>query len=187
MEVSLDKELFLLLNSLHCETVDAIMWQISGKWMWIPLYAIILYSIVKKYRVQSIYFIVAIVLTILISDQISVLIKNGVERLRPSHNPDFENIIHIVNAYRGGNFGFVSSHAANTFGLAFFTLKLFKKKWITITMLSWAALVSYSRIYLGVHYPGDIIGGALLGISISYILFTLTAFIYQKLEKRQIT
>jgi len=112
-------------------------------------------------------------LLFLISDQSSVrLFKNVFERLRPCHNPNLEGMVHLVNGC-GGKFGFVSSHATNCFALAIFSGLLFKNhyKYMMILMLFWAALVSYSRVYVGVHYPGDIIGGAVLGSIIGFLVF----------------
>ena len=107
-----------------------------------------------------------------LADQISVKVfKEGFERLRPSHNPEIKDLIHTVKGYRGGQFGFVSSHAANTFAMAFFTSKLFRNRYYSWFIFIWAAVVSYSRIYLGVHYPLDIIGGALLGMLLGYLVF----------------
>jgi undecaprenyl-diphosphatase len=183
MLVQADKELFLLLNSLHSNVLDFLMWHISGKFIWIPLYALILYAIIRRYKVQGLYFVAGIILTIVAADQISVLIKNGVERLRPSHNPEFEGLIHIVNNYRGGTYGFVSSHAANSFGLATFVALIFHKQWITVAMLSWALVVSYSRIYLGVHYPADIVCGGMLGSLLAVVLFYATKFLLCRLGK----
>lgn len=179
MIIEADKKLFLFLNSLRTETLDSVMWSISGKYIWIGLYLILLYSIIAKYKLKGIIFILGIVLTIVLADQISVLIKNSVERYRPSHNPEFENLVHIVQGYRGGSYGFVSSHAANSFGLAMFISLLFHKRWITTSIFIWAAVVSYSRIYLGVHYPADIICGALLGCTVAFACYLLSEKIYK--------
>jgi len=161
------------------------MWQISGTWIWLPLYLFVFFAIIKTFKKHSILIIIAIVLTVVATDLISVLIKNSVHRLRPSHNPDFEGIIHIVNNYRGGKFGFVSSHAANCFGFAAFVSLLFSRKWIVFSITLWATVVSYSRLYLGVHYPADLVAGALLGVVIAFILFWLCSRI-NKLNRKVI-
>lgn len=169
--ITLDTNLFLWLNSFHSQAWDKIMWFISGKVEWLPLYIIILGYIVYKFRWRSILIILLLILTITLADQLAVkAFKEVFQRLRPSHNPDISQWIHIVNNYRGGSFGFVSNHAANSFALASFLSFLLWKNWFTLSIFFWAILVSYSRIYLGVHYPGDIVGGAVLGSVIGWLM-----------------
>lgn len=164
--LDLDKNLFLELNSYHAEWLDSIMMYVTETLVWIPLYLIIAFFIFKVYGKKGILILVCIALTILLADQItSSFMKPFFARLRPTHDPELENLVHIVNNYRGGKFGFASSHAANTFGLALFIFLLFRQRtrhvlWIFV----WALLVAYSRIYLGVHFPGDILVGALVGM-----------------------
>ncbi len=125
----------------------------------------------KKGWRRTITVLLAIALVILIADRVSAgIIKPLVERARPSHNPDLQSTIHIVNGYRGGAFGFVSSHAANCFGIALLLAMIFKNRAFTCTMVVWATLMCYSRIYLGVHYPGDIVCGAILGFAAAWIV-----------------
>ena len=166
---NVDEYLFLLLNGLHNDFFDGVMWWISAKYSWIPLYAVILGWLIYKYRFKSVILILTIILLITASDQGSVhLFKNVFERLRPSHHPELSDMVHIVNNYRGGRYGFVSSHAANVFALVSFLIPFLRNRWAAIILICWASVVSYSRIYLGVHYPGDIIGGALFGWIVGY-------------------
>lgn len=172
--VSFDTWLFLLLNSLHLEALDPIMVIISGKFTWIPLYVILLLLVIKKHQIKSVLIVVPfIVLLITSSDQISVhLFKNLFERLRPCHNPDLDDFIHLLGNC-GGKYGFLSSHASNTFALATFLILLMKQRAYLYALIFWAGLVSYSRIYLGVHYPADILAGACLGILIGMLFWNL--------------
>ena len=162
--LELDKKVFLYLNGMHSPEWDKIMYWISGDKSWIPLYVFLLIIIIYRERPYRFIFIILFVaIAVILCDQISVLIKNMVERPRPTHNPEIANMVHIVNNQRGGTYGFVSSHAANVFGAAtFLSNQLKHRKW-SLFLFVWAAVVSYSRIYLGVHYPLDIICGAVLG------------------------
>ena len=161
----LGKNLFLAINGFHSSFWDGVMFGISAKFTWVPLYVAVLAVIIKNWKRESIWLVIALVGCIIISDQIaSGLIKELVQRLRPSHAPELRNMVHLVNGYSGGQFGFVSSHAANTFGFAFLSSTLFKNRKYTSVIFCWAVLVSYSRMYLGVHYPLYILGGALVGV-----------------------
>lgn len=161
--VQLDTRLFLAINGAHSSFWDSIMLFASGKFSWIPLYLLLTFFIARRHLWRALFWLTAIAILVLLTDQISVhLFKNVFQRLRPSHNVTLSGLINIVDS-RGGRFGFVSSHAANTFGVAVFLSFLFRKRRVTIGLLVWAFFVSYSRIYLGVHYPGDILGGAILG------------------------
>ena len=171
---SIDTQVLLFVNGHNSPFWDSVMWQISGKYLWLPLYLGLLAYIIYKYQKQSWIILISIALVILMSDQIaSHLIKNLAERLRPTHNLAIKDLIHVVNGYTGGKYGFVSSHASNTFGLAIFLTLLFKKKWFGYCIMLWAAIVSFSRIYLGVHYPGDILGGAIVGLFSGIFVFGL--------------
>lgn len=173
--LSLDTDLFLSLNSFHNSFLDSIMKFASAKFTWVPLYMTVLFFIFKKYKIKIgflIFFL--IIISITLADQTSVhLFKNVFQRLRPCFNPEIKNIVYTISL-PGGKYGFVSSHAANSFAFAIFSLLVIKNKNYTILILLWAFLVSYSRIYLGVHYPLDIIGGAILGSFISLIIYDIT-------------
>ena len=183
-----DKDLFLYLNGLHASWLDQPMFVFSNTVTWIPLYAFLLYLFIRDYGRDTWIFLLGVVLTIVLADQISSsLIKPVFERLRPSHDPTLKGMVHYVNDYHGGLYGFVSSHAANTFGTATFFFLLFRRKRKGIFVLySWALFVSFTRIYLGVHYPGDIVGGALVGVCCAYLCHFLTTRLYvQVVRMRQ--
>ncbi len=165
----LDEKMFLAINGFNSPFFDGLMWWISLKTSWIPLYVLLLGWLIYIYRLKSLILIPAIILVIIVSDQGSVhLFKNVFERLRPSHNPELQDIVHLVNNYRGGQFGFISSHAANSFALVSFLIPFFNKRWFTILMITWAVVIAYSRIYLGVHYPFDVIAGGAFGWIVGY-------------------
>ena len=169
----LDQQLFLFLNSLNSPFWDQVMHAISGKVIWVPLYLAILIILGIKYKRKFLVILLFIILAATLADQTSVLFKNLVQRLRPCHEPSLEGLIHLVNGECGGKFGFVSSHAANSFNVALISLLFIKKRWYTISIILWALVVGYSRIYLGVHYPGDVICGLLLGALIGWSIYKL--------------
>jgi len=179
---NIDRELFVFLNGMHNTFADWVMYYASEKWVWIPLYLFIALLLIRRYGVKSLYIILPVSLLILGTDQISVAIKNEIARYRPCHNLDLMQLVHKVENHCGGKFGFVSSHSTNAFGLfaylGFMIDKRFKP--LIIVLFFWACLQAYSRIYLGVHYPADVIGGAILGITIAFVLSKLLKWIYSK-------
>ncbi len=185
----LDKQLLLFLNGLHHPFMDDLMWYISLKYTWIPIYLGLIFILYKLFGIKHFWKIVlGILISIALADQFaSGFCKPFFERLRPSHSPEIENLVYILRDYRGGKYGFISSHASTTFSIAFFVflaLKRFSKLlWVKVlryASLFWALLVAYSRVYLGVHYVGDIVAGAIAGILIAWFVF----WIYTVLEKR---
>lgn len=185
--INWDIELLVFLNSLHNTFFDHFMWLITGTKIWIPLYLLIIFFIFKKYPLKEAFLILAFfILAVALADSVSVkLFKEVFMRFRPSHNPAIADLLHLHihedgGEYRGGKFGFVSSHAANTFAVAMFSSLLFRVKRSIFLLFFWAAMVSYSRIYLGVHYPLDILGGALLGIFISLLIYFILNTIQRK-------
>jgi undecaprenyl-diphosphatase len=182
---AIDIKLFAFLNGRHSEFFDQVMWFVSGVPQWIPLYLLILAWIIYRFRRKSLLIILALALLIALSDQTSVQIKMAVDRLRPCQNPDIRDWVHIVKGHCGGMFGFVSSHAANTFAFAVFTSLLLKNRIYVIFILLWASVVSYSRIYLGVHYPGDVLCGAILGVILACLVYGLYRVGERKIYKEK--
>jgi undecaprenyl-diphosphatase len=172
--ISFDQHLFLALNGVHGAYADRFMWLYTQTWTWIPSLLVMLAVIIRTKKKESIWILLAMVLAIVFADQVSSgLIKPIAERFRPSHEPALDGLVHLVNGYHGGYYGFVSSHAANSFAIALFTSLLFRNRRYTIILFLWALVNCYSRIYLGVHYPGDILGGMVVGITGGYLFFIL--------------
>lgn len=169
---ALDGQLFTAINSMHSAYFDSYMWLVSARWSCVLIVAALIYVFYTKGWRQLLVAVCAVLLLVLLADQTaSGIIKPLVERLRPSHDPAFAGTIHTVNGYLGGQYGFVSSHAANNFGVALFLALAVRNRWATVAMMLWAVLISYSRIYLGVHFPGDILGGALVGMAAAAVVY----------------
>lgn len=181
-------QLFLFINGLHSPFFDVLMYWFSQKLIWAPLYAALLFMVWLQYRKAFWVVLPLVILLVTLTDQISVVFfKDVFERLRPCHEPALEGMVRILNGHCGGSYGFISSHASNTFGVATFVgfLLKYKFKWMLPVMLTWAGLVSYSRIYLGVHYPGDIIVGGIVGFLIGLLLVAILRLILKKYPKLQ--
>jgi len=182
--ISLDQELLIFLNSLNSHVWDQIMILGTNKYTWTPLYLYFCYCIFKSFSKQGILILVSIVLMILVTDQFtSSFMKPFFERLRPCHEPSIAAILHSkVNC--GGQFGFASSHSANSFAIAAFMVFLMRPRagwWI---LFLWATIVAYSRVYLGVHYPGDVIVGGLIGVLFGWLFFRVQSSISYKILSR---
>jgi undecaprenyl-diphosphatase len=171
---NIDSDLFLFLNGLHIDWLDKVMVLITDMWAWFPLYLLLIYWTVKQYGKRCWWIFLAVGIVVLCTDQLaSHVCKPVFQRLRPCYNPDFQDLIYLPKGLAGGKYGFVSSHAANTFGVAAFLTPALQKyrPWAAIVLYFWAFISSYSRIYIGYHYPGDILCGAILGILIGLILW----------------
>lgn len=170
--LALDTHLFLIINGYHSTYFDKFMFLFSEKLVWIPFYLSVIFALYRAKRKESIWLIIALIICVVLTDQISSsLIKDLVQRLRPSQEKGLEDFIHIVNGYKGGRYGFVSSHAANAFGFALLSSLFFRNRLYSFIVFFWAIITSYSRIYLGVHYPADILGGMIVGILVAMFCF----------------
>ncbi len=173
---TLDTRIFLAINGAHDPVLDFIMFWVSEKYTWIPFYAWLLFVLYRHYSVKSLYFLPFVAGLIAASDRLSTLLKNTTGRIRPCHDPSLAELVHLVNNKCGGQFGFVSSHAANTMALAIFLILVLPKpkRKVRLELLAFILLNGYSRIYLGAHYPLDILCGWLLGFILAVIMFTVT-------------
>ncbi|MDO4197166.1 MAG: phosphatase PAP2 family protein [Prevotellaceae bacterium] len=177
--VQTDDRILLFINGMHTPYFDTFMQCYSGKWIWIPMYLSIYFVVLRNFHWKTMLLcMIGLGLTITFADQVgATLIRPLVERLRPSNldNP-ISGFVHIVDGYRGGRFGFPSCHAANTFGLSFFIHYFFRRSWLSLFLFSWAVLTCYSRMYLGVHYLGDLLVGTFIGWIGAWLMYRL--FLY---------
>ena len=168
----IDTAVFLFFNGMHAPFLDRFMVLFTGRFIWIPMYATIFILLVRHCGMRRAWiYALGIGLAILFTDQLCAAhIRPVIERLRPSNlaNPLSELTI-VVNNYRGGPYGFPSCHSANSFALATFMAFLFLRRRLTAFIFGWAVLNSYTRLYLGVHYPGDLLVGAVIGSAIGYM------------------
>jgi undecaprenyl-diphosphatase len=182
----IDTEILLVINGWHAPWADTLMWIISAKATWIPLYLLLIGLLVWRYRKPAmtnvkwlqkvpvcVVMIAMIGLAVGVADFIaSGILKELVARPRPTRVPELEGVLHLVNGYRSGRYGFVSSHAANTMVCALLFSMIWRNKIATVGLMLWVAANCYSRMYLGVHYPLDILGGLMVGT-----LVALTAYV----------
>ncbi|MCQ2343142.1 MAG: phosphatase PAP2 family protein [Paludibacteraceae bacterium] len=181
----IDQTWLVAVNGWHSPWADTLMWIVSGKLTWLPLYALLAGLIIWRYRrpvagakmrpwVNILLIFAAFGVAVGLSDYISSgIIKHCVCRLRPTHEPLLEGVLHIVNDYRGGQYGFVSSHAANTMACALLFSLVWRNWKATLPLMLWVAVNCYSRMYLGVHYPGDILGGLIVGSVMAVLAYWL--------------
>lgn len=176
-----ERDLFLALNGSQSQFLDNVMWTISGRFIWIPVFIFILFLFFyRARRKEAILVTFFLILVFVATDQVSSsFFKPFFERFRPTHHADFKDIVDTVNGYRGGRYGFISGHATNSFGLAVFLTLVFRNRFVTFSTLLWATINSYTRIYLGVHFISDIVAGMIVGSLVALILY----FLYVVLRK----
>lgn len=184
----IDRSLFLLLNGEGPSWLDGFMWYASKMMFWSPVYLVLIWALYQRLPRKNFWMAMGGLAIILFMTDFMVvhLVKNVVMRLRPSHNPELEGLIHFVkdgngNFYKGGRFGFFSNHASNYAGLVTYFILLMRplKNWIFALLITWVLLIVYSRIYLGVHYPGDVVSGLLFGALVAMFIH----FLYRKLTQ----
>jgi undecaprenyl-diphosphatase len=180
-----ERDLFFLLNGSESVFLDNMMYVISGSKIWIPLYLFVLFLIFYKIPKKEAFLVSLFFISVFaLSDQFSSgLIKPFFERLRPGHHPDFKDLVDIVNGHRGGGYSFISGHATNCSGFAVALALIFRNRWVTLISFTWAALISYSRIYLGMHFISDVVGGIIAGTLIAATLYALFILLRKKLFK----
>ena len=170
--IHLDKQLLLAVNGSDSLLLDYVIMTLTNGMTWIPLYLALFYVVMKSNVRRDVLFIMASAgLCVLLAGTIDdTIVKPLVARWRPTHDPEIGMLVDVVDEYRGGNYGFFSAHAANTFSIALFFSLLMRKRLFVITMICYSLVNCYTRLYLGVHYPGDItvglIWGALVGWSV---------------------
>jgi len=169
--IHIDQQIFLFLNGMHNPFFDTVMFWATMSLVWLPVYLLFLWLVIREYKWQTLIILAFTAFMILFSDQLCNIVKETVHRFRPSNDPAL-TAVHIVNGYRGGTYGFYSAHASNNFAIAVFLILLIGQrfKYIIIPLLVYAFLISYTRIYLGLHYPGDTVSGAIAGTVIGYCL-----------------
>lgn len=185
---TIDTQLLLLINGLHCDIADTIMRTITNKWFWVPFYMVLLAYVVKKKNtaVGALWCVISIAAAVAMADQIGGgALRDSVARLRPANldNP-ISGLVHVVDNYRSTRYGFPSCHAANSFALATILWLTFRNRLMAYVMFPWALLQCYSRAYLGVHYPGDLMVGAMIGSLCASVVYYAPRYLGPLLMER---
>lgn len=179
--IDIDTDTLLAVNGLHNTFQDAFWWMVSAKWSSLLLLLALFWMLMRQNRRHALLALVMIALAVLVADQVaSGIIKHLVERLRPTQDPSLSNMVHIVNGYRGGRYGFVSSHAANFMAIATLLTFITRQRLVLFSLVTWTLLQCYSRMYLGVHYPGDILGGLIVGALAGWLVWCLMRWIQRR-------
>ena len=199
--IHIDQQWLLAINGWHSEWADILMWYISKSTTWLPLYALLIGLIVYRFGILSpslcregrrgssllrvLIILAGFAVAVGVSDFVSSgIIKPWVCRLRPTHEPALAGMLHLVNGYTGGLYGFVSSHAANTMACALLFALWYRNKYATVGLMLWVALNCYSRMYLGVHYPADIIGGLAIGALMATLTYGMVRRLVELVDER---
>lgn len=179
--VDVDKTALLAVNGMYSVFQDAFWWMASAKWSSLLLVLALLWILMRQNRRHALLVLLMVAVAVLVADQVSSgLIKHLVERLRPTHDPSLENAVHVINGYRGGMYGFVSSHAANFFAIATLVTLIMRRGLVAAALYGWGLVQCYSRIYLGVHYPGDILGGMIVGLLAGWLVWCLMRWVQRR-------
>lgn len=174
--IQFDKHLLLMLNGSESLFLDELVMTLTNAKTWIPLYIAFFYAVLKNsLNVRQILMVLACAgLCVLLAGTVDdMIVKPLVARWRPARDPEIGILVDVVNGYRGGNYGFFSAHAANTFSIAMFFSLLFRRRVVTCFLVGWSFINCWTRLYLGVHYPGDIMVGLIWGGLVGYGIFRL--------------
>ena len=182
--VDIDKQMMLTLNGSNSLYMDGVMKIYTSTVVWIPVALLLLFVVMKNNSPRgTILSVLAVALTIVATDQVSShLIKPLVARLRPCNDPTIMHLIDTFNNYRSAGYSFTSSHACNSFGIFAIVSLIVRNRTLSLSLLLWACINSYSRIYLGVHFPGDILCGAIIGSVIGVVMYLIYAFVRKRVE-----
>lgn len=181
--IALDKQWLLALNGSDSLFLDSLVKTLTTATTWIPLYIALLYVVIKNSdNMKKVLLIVgcALLCVLLAGSVDDMIVKPMVARWRPTRDPEIGYLVDIVNGYRGGRFGFFSAHASNTFSLAVFFSLLVRSRLLTVSMVSWSLLNCWTRMYLGVHFPGDILVGLLWGSLVGAFVW----FLYSRMFRQ---
>lgn len=184
--IEFDKALMLQLNGCTSPFLDFLMPVITHKYTGIPLYlAIVIFIFYKFEPKKGLMIVAAALVTFALCDSLSTaLFKETFQRLRPGWDPQIMDMVRMLE-YKGGQYGFVSSHAANLFGLATVTSLFLRNRLYAVLLFFWAALVGYSRIYVGKHFPADVVCGALFGMFIGWLVYKITLILCNHIRKKR--
>ncbi len=181
----LDRNLLLKINSLHTPLMDTFMWYMSESWHTILFILAVAYAFYRKFSAKkAVEFMVGCAIVFACTDLSSNAIKHGVQRYRPTHNLEIKEQIHLVNNYAGGKYGFFSGHSANTFGITtfmFLCIHWIRKRY-KLLLYIYPCIVVYSRMYLGVHYPSDVLAGMLDGLIFGTLVYFIMNTYFLKLN-----